>query len=223
VPALPARPADDAVPLTADLRRLHVTVSRRFLAKLEAAREARAHARPHATTEDLLEEALDLLLAKEEKGRAAAAKKPRHADGTAAAVMGAVAIHVTGARPAAGSATWTEQEALATASEASRRLPPQARRDHVPAHVRHSVWARDQGRCTWPLDGGGTCGSTHRLQLDHTFAAARGGPPSLANLRILCEAHNREAARRTFGHRWMERFGNQAGARDAVAAVGSLR
>jgi hypothetical protein len=50
-------------------------VSRRFLEKLEAAREARSHARPGATAEAILEEALDLLLAREEKRRAAA--RPR--------------------------------------------------------------------------------------------------------------------------------------------------
>jgi hypothetical protein len=44
----PPRPAplDTAEPVTAELSRLHVTVSRRFLAKLEAARAALSHARP---------------------------------------------------------------------------------------------------------------------------------------------------------------------------------
>jgi len=56
------------------------------------------------------------------------------------------------------------------------------------------------------VDGGGLCGSTHRLQLDHTLAVARGGPHSAANLRVLCEAHDKGAARRTFGPRWMARF-----------------
>jgi 5-methylcytosine-specific restriction endonuclease McrA len=138
-------------------------VSRRFLQKLEAVREACSHACPDATTEELLEEALDLLLAREEKRRTAAATRP-----------------------------------LAT--------PRPASEDHLPAHVRREVWARDEGMCQWPLDGGGTCGSTHRLQLDHVVPAARGGPPTAANLRILCEPHNKEAARRQFGARWMARF-----------------
>jgi 5-methylcytosine-specific restriction endonuclease McrA len=60
---------DVAEPLTADLRRLHVTVSRRFLSKLEAARAALSHARPGATAEDILEAGLDLLLAKDAKRR----------------------------------------------------------------------------------------------------------------------------------------------------------
>jgi hypothetical protein len=43
------------VPLTEDLRRLHVTVSRRLLAKLDAARDALSHSHPGATTESILE------------------------------------------------------------------------------------------------------------------------------------------------------------------------
>ena len=77
--------------------------------------------------------------------------------------------------------------------------------------MRREVWARYQGWCQWPLDGGGTCGSTHRLQLDHVEPAARGGPPTAAILRILCEAHDKEAARRTFGAGWVARGPGHAG------------
>ena len=179
-PAAPARPADEATPLTTDLRRLHVTVSRRFLQKLEAARQARAHAQPDATTEALLEEALDLLLAREEKRRAAATPRPRHGAGGAGGAGGA-----------------SPGQAVSS--------PREARLGFVPAHVRREVWARDEGRCQWPIDGGGICGSTHRLQLDHARAKAQGGEATAANMRVLCEAHNKESARRTFGAEWMEK------------------
>ena len=73
-----ARPAprDDIEPLTADLRRLHVTVSRRLLAKLEAARDGLSHALPGASTEQVLEAALDALLAKQ-ASRKGLVKRPR--------------------------------------------------------------------------------------------------------------------------------------------------
>jgi 5-methylcytosine-specific restriction endonuclease McrA len=157
-------PPDAAEPLTADLRRLHVTVSRRFLEKLDAARAARAHATPGATAEAILEEALDLLLAREARRREAATDRP-----------------------------------LAT--------PRPSAPERIPAHVRREVWARDQGRCQWPLHDGGVCGSTHRLELDHVRPRARGGPSTADNLRLLCGAHNAEAARRAFGGEWMARFG----------------
>jgi 5-methylcytosine-specific restriction endonuclease McrA len=167
VQAAPANPAcapprDAVEPLTADLRRLHVTVSRRFLDKLDAARAARSHAQPSATAEAILEEALDLLLAREAKRREAATERP----------------------PA---------------------TPRDSASDRIPAHVRREVWGRDEGRCTWPLHDGGRCGSTHRLELDHVVPKARGGASTADNLRLLCGAHNAEAARRVFGAGWMAR------------------
>ena len=65
-------------PLTADLRRMHLTVSKRFEAKVAAARDALSHARPGATTEEILEAALDLLLERAAK-RKGIVEKPRKA------------------------------------------------------------------------------------------------------------------------------------------------
>jgi HNH endonuclease len=61
---VPAAPSASATiePLTADLSRLHVTVSRRFLEKLEAARDALSHSHPGAGADEILEAGLDLLL-----------------------------------------------------------------------------------------------------------------------------------------------------------------
>jgi 5-methylcytosine-specific restriction endonuclease McrA len=68
---------DTTQPLDASTARLHVTVSRRFLAKLDAARAALSHAKPGARVEDVLETALDLLLEKKNATRHAQVKKPR--------------------------------------------------------------------------------------------------------------------------------------------------
>jgi hypothetical protein len=61
--AAPAPACEDVKPLDAERARLHVTVSRRFLEKLEAAKDALSHARPGASAEEILEAGLDLLLA----------------------------------------------------------------------------------------------------------------------------------------------------------------
>jgi hypothetical protein len=74
-PGAPAR-RDQSEPLTADLSRLHVTVSRGFLAKLEAARAALSHSHPGATSHEILEAGLDLLLAQAAK-RKGQTEKPR--------------------------------------------------------------------------------------------------------------------------------------------------
>jgi hypothetical protein len=66
-PAAPTGPAPHAAPaatpmtvepLTAELNRMHVTVSRRFLEKLEAARDALSHSHPGAGNEEILEAGL---------------------------------------------------------------------------------------------------------------------------------------------------------------------
>jgi hypothetical protein len=67
-PALvPEPPRAQVVPMTASQSRVHLTVSRQFVEKLETARLALSHSRPGATKEDVLEAALDLLLAKDAK------------------------------------------------------------------------------------------------------------------------------------------------------------
>jgi hypothetical protein len=149
-------------PLTADLRRYHLTVSKRFLAKLDAARDALSHAKPGATPEEILEAGLDLLLAQDAKRK------------------GLVA------RP--------------------RKTPPPSGTDRIPAHVRRAVFERDASRCQYPVAAGGVCGSTYLVQLGHLTPRARGGPPTLENLRCECAMHNQHQADRDFGKAFMARF-----------------
>jgi 5-methylcytosine-specific restriction endonuclease McrA len=158
----PRLQADEVTPLSTDFRRLHLTVSRRFVDKLEAAKSARAHARPAATAGAILEDALDLLLSREAKRRWGATDRPR---------------------------------------KASRPCAP----GRLPAEVRREVWTRDEGRCQWPLEGGGVCCSTYRLEFDHVQPRAQGGPSTADNVRLLCGPHNAEAARRSYGEDFMAR------------------
>jgi len=87
-----------------------------------------------------------------------------------------------------------------------RAVPRPAKPDTVPAHVKAAVWKRDGGRCQWPLESGGICGSTLRVELDHVRAKALGGKATVDDLRCLCDGHNDLAARQTFGDAWMNRF-----------------
>jgi hypothetical protein len=64
-------------PLDATWSRLHITVSRDFLAKLEAAKDALSHSRPRATADEVLEVCMDLLLAQHERRKAALVERPR--------------------------------------------------------------------------------------------------------------------------------------------------
>ena len=101
VPSRPSRPAPlTAVqPLTSEARRLHVTVSKRFLEKLEVAREALSHSHPNADAEAILEAGLDLLIE-----RAAKRKGPSPRGGCAVLTHSfpVVARFARSRRPAAG-------------------------------------------------------------------------------------------------------------------------
>jgi hypothetical protein len=199
-PARDAAPRDDVEPLTADLRRHHVTVSRQFLKKLEAARDGLSHSVPGATTEQVLEVALDLLLEKQARARGQV-KRPRTTLPT---------VHRTSE---AASATGEQQQEGSPLLLVPTEPPPHRRtgpREAISAAVRRAVWERDQARCVWSLDVGGTCGSTHRLELDHVVPWARFSGPTVDNLRVVCHRHNALAARQIFGNRCVDRY---AGAR----------
>ncbi len=76
---------------------------------------------------------------------------------------------------------------------------------HVPAEVRRAVWERDQGRCQWPLEGGGVCGSQYKVEFDHITPWAQGGPTTKENGRLLCGPHNDHACRLAYGDAFVER------------------
>ncbi len=218
-------PRDEVEPLTADLRRLHITVSRQLLKKLEAAQVGLGHAIPGATMEQVIDAAVDLLLEKQAKARGQV-KRPRGVAATAEPLPVREIVAAT-ARPSTEKTpqvTPTEPQPGTTPPHAlvptrppltepsidpSNEPPPHRRtgpREAIPAAVRRAVWERDGGRCSWPLDGGGRCGSTHRLELDHVVPWARWGDSTEANLRLTCAAHNRLAAREMFGERCVDRY-----------------
>jgi hypothetical protein len=219
-PAGPPVPRDTAVPLTADLRRLHVTVSRRFLEKLEAARDALSHALPGANAEEVLEAGLDLLLERHAKRRGLVARPRAGPTAGRRTAGGAAGSPSSGAPPKAfatrgsprakgssgGGSAAVGSPARGSPSAGAPVREAGARPAAVPAAVKRAVWMRDAGKCQWPLSSGGICGSTLRVELDHVVPRARGGPSTVENCRLLCRFHNGVAARNALGDAWMDRF-----------------
>jgi hypothetical protein len=76
---------------------------------------------------------------------------------------------------------------------------------HIPAHVKRTVWERDQGRCTFVSDTGRRCSARTRLEFDHIEPVARGGAATVTGIRLRCRAHNQYAAECTFGTEFMRR------------------
>jgi hypothetical protein len=89
---------------------------------------------------------------------------------------------------------------------ASGAEAPVKRSRHIPARVKRAVWMRDGRRCTFVSADGRRCSETHDLQLHHDEAFARGGPPTEANVRVMCQPHNVYFARLDFGAAFMDRF-----------------
>jgi hypothetical protein len=67
--AAPARPLDRERPLTAELSRFHITVSRDFMETLDRTKDALSHSHPRASTEEVLLACMQLMLAKKAKER----------------------------------------------------------------------------------------------------------------------------------------------------------
>ncbi len=187
-PALVAPAPTEVEPLTADLRRLHLTVSRRLLHKLAAARDALSYSHPGATEDEILEVGLDLILERHAKRRGLV-KNPR--------------------KP-----TPSPQAPVSTV--------PGDRSRHVPAAVMREVWRRDEGKCQFPLEGGGVCGSTRRVSLDHIDGFALGGATTVERCRLLCDVHQDVHARAIYGDAVMDRYTRPkgSGCSEPVAAWG---
>lgn len=73
------------------------------------------------------------------------------------------------------------------------------KRTHIPRAVRRQLIERDGLGCTFVCDDGQRCGARAFLQIHHDEAWARGGSDELANLRLVCEAHNRLLAEDELG------------------------
>jgi hypothetical protein len=89
-------------------------------------------------------------------------------------------------------------------------------RPAIPAAIRHTVWLRDRGQCTWVHPGGSRCPERGMLELDHIKMWCRGGDHSEDNLTLRCRRHNQVAAEQELGTGFM------AQARKRAAGAASL-
>ncbi len=75
----------------------------------------------------------------------------------------------------------------------------------VSASARREVVQRDQEQCAFVSSDGERCASRDFLEIDHRHPRAFGGTNEVANLRLLCRAHNRLAAEQVFGREYVAR------------------
>jgi hypothetical protein len=71
------------------------------------------------------------------------------------------------------------------------------------------------------VDGGGVCGDTRRLQLDHVDGWALGADTTVDACRLLCSVHNDLHARALYGDGLMNRYSHPRGAGGAERGAGA--
>jgi len=81
---------------------------------------------------------------------------------------------------------------------------------HIPAPVRRAVWEGSGGRCVVVGENGKRCGARKFLEFDHIIPLARDGKSTVENLRLVCRAHNQQAAEQAFGADFMEKKREEA-------------
>jgi len=78
--------------------------------------------------------------------------------------------------------------------------------------VKRIVEKRDLGKCQWPSEDGGICGSTHRVQFHHIQDRGKGGLGTPDNVIQLCQKHNLLAAEIAWGEEHIRKFRRQPSA-----------
>lgn len=105
----------------------------------------------------------------------------------------------TEARTKARTEAKAEATAQARTEATTTTTPASLSRRYIPPTIRRQVFERDQGRCTFvdPVTHR-KCESKHLLEVDHIKPLAHRGSSEVANLRLLCRAHNQLAATQKF-------------------------
>ena len=170
-----AKPRQMLEPLSDARYRLQLNVTASMREKLELARALMSHSVPSGDFAELLERALDELIAKTQRQRFAQSKSLQRA------------------KPSKPSKPARARKARVVLRRNAMH------REHIPNAVRREVVARDGLRCTFVGEDGCRCAASSFLQIHHDHPWAKGGESTVNNLRMLCAAHNALRAEQDFG------------------------
>jgi 5-methylcytosine-specific restriction endonuclease McrA len=88
-----------------------------------------------------------------------------------------------------------------TSPKTERERSPSSR--HIPAAVRRAVRERDGNRCCYADEEGRRCPERQWLEFHHRHPFGLGGDHSVANIGLVCRAHNGYLAERDYGRKAM--------------------
>lgn len=162
------------IPISLNRVRIGFDAAVIILQLLDRAKQVLSHKYPDGKIEDIMRDALELLLERKDPERKFARKSRA---------------------PKLDGGTPDEAEPLEP-----RFLRAWKAGRYIPAAVKRAVWQRDDGRCAFRFEGGNICGSKEGLEFDHVRPFAKGGrSESPRNVRLLCRLHNRMASEFVFG------------------------
>lgn len=165
---------------------LRLAISKSTHDKLRRAQALLSHSVASRDVAQLLDRALDALIAEAEKRRIGARNGRR-----SLSQRGATAAEKPHLRQ--------------TDRESQQEERPHRRTRYIPAPIRRAVWERDGAQCTFVAANGARCEARHFLEFDHVMPMARGGKATVEGLRLRCQAHNQYEAEQAFGVEFMRR------------------
>jgi len=157
---------------------IHFLADQKLMEKFARVKELRAHANPSLTYAEMFELMTEFYLKHQdptEKANRAEERKTTRDQPT----KEQRAQKVESSGP--GSVT----------SPAKSKTAITARSRFIPSAIKHAVWKRDLGSCTY-MDPKSTrrCGTRFGLELDHIHPYSMWGEHSVENLRLRCKHHN---------------------------------
>jgi len=192
---LPDTLKSDAPPQEEEVRRVKIefVADEKVAQKIERAKELLRHRFPQGKLEDIINEALELLLEKKDPERKI--KRINNKE--------TVYSH-------SGSTSETVKDASQKKEKTSLKMsflfsdtpiPRRTLSRYIPKTIQREVYERDHGECSYTSHEGKKCGERNFLELDHIRPFSLDGASTKDNLRLLCRAHNQWRREKTFG-RW---------------------
>jgi len=197
------RRARELDPLSADRFGVHFTADAELRDLIERARALASHRLPNGDLASLMKLMAASFVQQEEKRRfGVGATRRRNTSRTNVESKNETVLRT---EPDAASLNQTVPDPVVKSSRPNRVTPPggatpsRNRTRYVSVDVRREIHERDGGRCVFVSASGRRCDARAFVQLDHVIPFARRGGNEVANLRLLCRAHNRFHARQCFG------------------------
>ena len=186
--------------VTDELTELKLTVDQEFMRMLEELKNILSHAKPNASTKEILKLSMIELLEKK-KPKAKAKPKPiaksksntqSHAQSKTGAEADAKAIVQ---EKVISEKSINESEAPpapAVGVKMKEKIKNNKRSRHINIHLKQAVMNKHDSQCCYQdAASGRRCTAKRSPECDHVIPLSKGGQTTFENLQVLCSAHNK--------------------------------